>query len=99
MQMRDPEDRAEGITIGAGRAILSNRISHFLNIKELFQRQNQTSSFSQAVREAWALMYLKHCYWMTTFPECMSLAEVRKIAPYNNAKNPLSNIETSVQDY
>jgi hypothetical protein len=33
MQMRDPEDRAEGITIGAGRAILSNRISHFLNIK------------------------------------------------------------------
>nr|AFP89392.1 polyketide synthase [Cladosporium phlei] len=33
MQMRDPEDRAEGITVGAGRAILSNRISHFLNIK------------------------------------------------------------------
>jgi len=33
MQMRDPEDRAEGITIGAGRAILSNRISHFLNIR------------------------------------------------------------------
>lgn len=33
MQNRDPEDRAQGITIGAGRAILSNRISHFLNIK------------------------------------------------------------------
>jgi hypothetical protein len=33
MQMRDPEDRPSGITIGAGRAILSNRISHFLNIK------------------------------------------------------------------
>lgn len=31
--MRDPEDRPPGITIGAGRAILSNRISHFLNIK------------------------------------------------------------------
>ncbi|KAK5992001.1 Highly reducing polyketide synthase [Cladobotryum mycophilum] len=33
MQARDPEDRAESITIGIGRAILSNRISHFLNIK------------------------------------------------------------------
>jgi hypothetical protein len=33
MQLRDPEDQAEGITVGAGRAILSNRISHFLNIK------------------------------------------------------------------
>lgn len=33
IQMRDPEDRPPGITIGAGRAILSNRISHFLNIK------------------------------------------------------------------
>ncbi|KAM3551797.1 hypothetical protein ARSEF4850_007696 [Beauveria asiatica] len=33
IQMRDPEDRADGMTIGVGRAILSNRISHFLNIK------------------------------------------------------------------
>lgn len=33
MQARDPEDRAPGITVGVGRAILSNRISHFLNIK------------------------------------------------------------------
>jgi acyl transferase domain-containing protein len=33
MQNRDPEDRAESITIGIGRAILSNRISHFLDIK------------------------------------------------------------------
>ena len=33
MQFRDPEDRATGITVGAGRAILSNRISHFFNIK------------------------------------------------------------------
>ncbi|KAK3356488.1 reducing type I polyketide synthase [Lasiosphaeria hispida] len=33
MQARDPEDRAESITIGIGRAILSNRISHFLNIR------------------------------------------------------------------
>ena len=33
MAGRDPEDRAESITIGIGRAILSNRISHFLNIK------------------------------------------------------------------
>ncbi|RDL42230.1 Acyl transferase hydrolase [Venustampulla echinocandica] len=33
MQFRDPEDRATGITVGAGRAILSNRISHFFNLK------------------------------------------------------------------
>lgn len=33
IQMRDPEDRVDGMTIGVGRAILSNRISHFLNIK------------------------------------------------------------------
>jgi acyl transferase domain-containing protein len=33
MQARDPEDRAQSITVGIGRAILSNRISHFLNIK------------------------------------------------------------------
>ncbi|KAF4630892.1 hypothetical protein G7Y89_g7242 [Cudoniella acicularis] len=33
MHARDPEDRPPMITVGAGRAILSNRISHFLNIK------------------------------------------------------------------
>ncbi|PNY20705.1 Polyketide synthase [Tolypocladium capitatum] len=33
IQARDPEDRAPSVTIGVGRAILSNRISHFLNIK------------------------------------------------------------------
>ncbi|KUI66526.1 Lovastatin diketide synthase LovF [Cytospora mali] len=33
MQARDPEDRPPSVTIGVGRAILSNRISHFLNIK------------------------------------------------------------------
>lgn len=33
MQARDPEDRVPSVTIGVGRAILSNRISHFLNIK------------------------------------------------------------------
>ncbi|KAL9013538.1 MAG: hypothetical protein Q9173_001776 [Seirophora scorigena] len=33
MQGRDPEDRPAGITVGAGRAILANRLSHFLNIK------------------------------------------------------------------
>ncbi|KAI3391508.1 hypothetical protein diail_7206 [Diaporthe ilicicola] len=32
MQSRDPDDRAPSVTIGVGRAILSNRISHFLNI-------------------------------------------------------------------
>ncbi|KAI4952622.1 Type I Iterative PKS [Alternaria rosae] len=32
MQARDPDDRAPSVTIGVGRAILSNRISHFLNI-------------------------------------------------------------------
>jgi acyl transferase domain-containing protein len=32
MQGRDPDDRAPSVTIGVGRAILSNRISHFLNI-------------------------------------------------------------------
>lgn len=33
MQSRDPEDRPANITVGAGRAILANRLSHFLNIK------------------------------------------------------------------
>ena len=33
MQARDPEDRAPATTVGIGRAMLSNRISHFLNIK------------------------------------------------------------------
>ncbi|KAI9742768.1 MAG: hypothetical protein M1818_003497 [Claussenomyces sp. TS43310] len=33
MHNRDPEDRPAGVTVGVGRAILSNRISHFLNIK------------------------------------------------------------------
>lgn len=33
MQSRDPDDRAPGVTVGVGRAILSNRLSHFLNIK------------------------------------------------------------------
>jgi acyl transferase domain-containing protein len=33
IQARDPEDRAGGISMGVGRSILSNRISHFLNIK------------------------------------------------------------------
>jgi 3-oxoacyl-(acyl-carrier-protein) synthase len=33
MQARDPEDRAPGTVVGIGRAMLSNRISHFLNIK------------------------------------------------------------------
>ncbi|KAL6716017.1 hypothetical protein ACLMJK_006979 [Lecanora helva] len=33
MQARDPEDRAPSVTVGVGRAILSNRISHFLNIQ------------------------------------------------------------------
>jgi acyl transferase domain-containing protein len=32
MQARDPDDRVPSVTIGVGRAILSNRISHFLNI-------------------------------------------------------------------
>ncbi|CAM1502384.1 Fc.00g043680.m01.CDS01 [Cosmosporella sp. VM-42] len=33
LQARDPEDRAPDIQMGTGRCILSNRISHFLNIK------------------------------------------------------------------
>src|SRR5690606_38005716 len=33
MQARDPEDRIPSCTVGVGRAMLSNRISHFLNIK------------------------------------------------------------------
>ncbi|KAI9676001.1 MAG: Type I Iterative PKS [Caeruleum heppii] len=33
IQARDPEDRAPSVTVGVGRAILSNRLSHFLNIK------------------------------------------------------------------
>ncbi|GKT64373.1 polyketide synthase [Colletotrichum tofieldiae] len=32
MQARDPEDRAAATVVGIGRAMLSNRISHFLNI-------------------------------------------------------------------
>lgn len=33
MQSRDPIDRPPSIEVGIGRSILSNRISHFLNIK------------------------------------------------------------------
>lgn len=33
MQARDPEERVPSVTIGAGRAMLSNRVSHFLNLK------------------------------------------------------------------
>lgn len=33
MQNRDPEDRPANNAIGIGRAIMANRISHFLNIK------------------------------------------------------------------
>ncbi|KAL3290693.1 Acyl transferase/acyl hydrolase/lysophospholipase [Colletotrichum asianum] len=33
IQARDPDDRAPGITIGIGRAILANRISHSYNLK------------------------------------------------------------------
>jgi len=33
IQARDPESRAPAATVGIGRAMLSNRISHFLNIK------------------------------------------------------------------
>ncbi|TGO56821.1 hypothetical protein BOTNAR_0215g00160 [Botryotinia narcissicola] len=33
IQNRDPEDRPPNIEVGVGRAILSNRISHYLNIK------------------------------------------------------------------
>ncbi|PYH99747.1 ketoacyl-synt-domain-containing protein [Aspergillus ellipticus CBS 707.79] len=33
MQARDPDNRPSFITTGIGRAILSNRISHFLNLK------------------------------------------------------------------
>ncbi|KAL8841188.1 MAG: hypothetical protein Q9170_001042 [Blastenia crenularia] len=33
MQARDPEDRPANNALGIGRAILSNRLSHFLNIK------------------------------------------------------------------
>lgn len=33
IQARDPDDRAPSVTVGIGRAILANRISHFLNLK------------------------------------------------------------------
>jgi hypothetical protein len=33
MHGRDPEDRPPSVTVGVGRAILSNRISHFLDIR------------------------------------------------------------------
>ncbi|KAH8703520.1 hypothetical protein BGW36DRAFT_393834 [Talaromyces proteolyticus] len=33
MQNRDPEDRVETMYAGTGRSMISNRISHFLNIK------------------------------------------------------------------
>ncbi|ETS73451.1 hypothetical protein PFICI_15056 [Pestalotiopsis fici W106-1] len=32
MDCRDPEDRTDSPTMGCGRALLSNRISHFLNV-------------------------------------------------------------------
>ncbi|KAF4334740.1 polyketide synthase [Fusarium beomiforme] len=33
MQARNPEDRAPGAVVGIGRAMLSNRVSHFFNFK------------------------------------------------------------------
>ncbi|KAJ5961308.1 uncharacterized protein N7479_008458 [Penicillium vulpinum] len=33
IQARDPEDRAPGAVVGIGRAMLSNRISHYFNFK------------------------------------------------------------------
>jgi acyl transferase domain-containing protein len=33
IQARDPENRASATAVGVGRAMLSNRISHFLNTK------------------------------------------------------------------
>lgn len=33
IQARDPENRASATAVGVGRAMLSNRLSHFLNIK------------------------------------------------------------------
>ena len=33
MHARDPEDRPANVTVGLVPAILSNRISHFLNLK------------------------------------------------------------------
>ncbi|KAL5456401.1 hypothetical protein PMIN06_003908 [Paraphaeosphaeria minitans] len=33
IQSRDPEDRAPNTTVGIGRAMLSNRLSHFLDVK------------------------------------------------------------------
>jgi len=33
IQARDPENRASATVVGVGRAMLSNRLSHFLNIK------------------------------------------------------------------
>lgn len=33
IQSRDPEDRVPSMSVGVGRAMLSNRVSHFLNIK------------------------------------------------------------------
>ena len=33
MQARDPENRASATVVGVGRTMLSNRLSHFLNIK------------------------------------------------------------------
>ncbi|KAK7912259.1 Fumagillin dodecapentaenoate synthase [Apiospora marii] len=33
IQSRDPEDKTPSYTVGSGRAMLSNRISHFLDIK------------------------------------------------------------------
>lgn len=33
MQARDPDDRPAAITVGVGRSIMANRLSHFLNIK------------------------------------------------------------------
>ncbi|KAE8392501.1 hypothetical protein BDV23DRAFT_192476 [Aspergillus alliaceus] len=33
IQARDPEDRAPGAVVGIGRAMLSNRISHYVNFK------------------------------------------------------------------
>lgn len=33
MQARDPENRASTTVVGVGRTMLSNRVSHFFNLK------------------------------------------------------------------
>jgi len=52
IQSRDPEDKVTSATVGNGRAMLSNRLSHFLNIKvcPVFSRAYATANAREGAK-------------------------------------------------